>query len=84
MNTLDQVVQGETDEGSAIAVLGTSLQTLIAGQATLQQQLADALNGVTVSPAVQAKIDAAIAGQQANITAIQADIAAIPVPAAAS
>lgn len=59
MATLDQVIQDVQDETTAI----DSVSELIVG---LKQQLADALSGVTVPPAVQAKIDAVFTGLEAN------------------
>lgn len=65
MATLDEVLADVTDEKTAIA----SIATLIAG---LKQQIADALSGVTLPPAVQAKVDAVFAAAEQN----KADIAA--------
>ena len=69
MATLDQVLADVTAQTSQIA----SLATLTAG---IKQQLADALAGTTIPPAVQAKIDAVFAGLEANNAAVTAAIAA--------
>jgi altronate dehydratase len=58
MATLDEVLADVTDEGTQI----DSLSVLVAG---LKQQLADALSGTTLPPAVQAKVDAVFAGDDA-------------------
>lgn len=65
MATLDEILADVTDEGTKIDSLGT----LIAG---LKQQIADALAGTTLPPAVQAKVDAVFAGVQANKGKVQA------------
>ena len=72
MITLDQILADVTDEGTQIK----SLSTLMAG---IKQQLADALAGVTITPAVQAKIDAVFAGVEANKAEVVAAINA-PMP----
>lgn len=59
MVNIDDVLAEVTDEGSRL----DSIQTLIDG---IKQQLADALSGATVPPAVQTKIDAVFAGLTAN------------------
>lgn len=63
MATLDDVLADVTAEPTQIA----GLKTLILG---LAQQLADALAGVNLPPAVQAKVDAIFAGAEANKAAI--------------
>ncbi len=77
MATLDQILTDVTDEGTQI----DSLSTLMAG---LKQQLADALSGTTLPPAVQAKVDAVFAGVEANkgkvVAAINANTPAAPTP----
>lgn len=75
MATLDQVLQDIADEKTAIA----SVSELIAG---LKQQIADALSGVTLPPAVQAKIDQVFEGAEANKKALADALAAnVPPPA---
>ena len=59
MATLDEVLTDVADEGTQI----DSLSVLVAG---MKQQLADALAGTTLPPAVQAKVDAVFAGVEAN------------------
>jgi hypothetical protein len=59
MATLDQVLQDVADESSQI----DSLSTLTAA---LKQQVQDALAGVTLPPAVQAKVDAVFTGIESN------------------
>lgn len=75
MATLDEVLTDVEAEGTQI----DGLSTLTAG---LKQQLADALAGVTLSPAVQAKVDAVFAGVEANkqkvVDAINANTPAAP------
>jgi len=60
MATLDEVLAKVTEESGDI-------DSLIALMAGIKQQLADALAGVTLPPAVQEKIDAVFAGVQSNI-----------------
>jgi hypothetical protein len=57
--TLDQILQDVTDESSVI----DSVTALIQG---LKQQIADALTGTTLPPAVQAKVDAIFSTAEAN------------------
>lgn len=71
-NTLDEIASDVEAETTLIAGVGT----LIAG---LKQQVADALSGTTLPPAVQAKIDTIFAGTEANKTAL-ADALAANVP----
>ncbi len=59
MATLDQILDDVTAEPTQI----DSLSALIAG---LKQQLADALSGVTLPTAVQAKVDAIFTQAEAN------------------
>ena len=59
MASLDEVITAVAAEGTKI----DSLTTLTAG---LKQQLMDALAGVTLPPAVQAKVDAVFANVTAN------------------
>jgi hypothetical protein len=63
MATLDEVLTDVTDETTQIG----SLSVLTAG---LKQQLADALAGTTLPPAVQAKVDAVFAGVESNKAAV--------------
>ncbi len=74
MATLDEVLTDVTDEGTKL----DSLSALIAG---LKQQIADALAGTTLPPAVQAKIDAVFAGVEANKAKVQAALDANVPPA---
>lgn len=71
MATLDEVLASVADESTKI----DSLSTFIAG---LKQQIADALAGVTLPPAVQAKVDAVFEGVEANkakvVTAMDANV----------
>lgn len=59
MATLDQVLADVAEESTQI----DSLSAFVAG---LKQQIADALAGTTLPPAVQAKVDAVFAGVEAN------------------
>jgi ABC-type transporter Mla subunit MlaD len=74
MATIDQVVQDVADESTAI----DSVSTLVAG---LKQQLADALSGANIPPAVQSKIDAVFAGLEANKSKLATALTTAP-PAA--
>lgn len=65
MSTLDEVLADVTEEGTKL----DSLSTFIAG---LKQQIADALSGATLPPAVQAKVDAVFAGVESNKAKVQA------------
>lgn len=77
MATLDDILNNEADEATQIGVI----QTLVAN---LKQQIADALSGVTLPPAVQAKIDqvfTASAANKASLSAISAnDTPPVPAP----
>jgi hypothetical protein len=59
MATLDEVLAEVTDESTRL----DSIQALIDG---IKQQLADALAGTTIPPAVQAKVDAVFTGLTGN------------------
>ncbi len=63
MATLDQILTDVTNESSQL----DSLNALIQG---LKQQLADALSGTTLPPAVQAKVDAIFTDTEANAAKI--------------
>ena len=76
MSSLDDVLAATTKETTDIA----SLSTFVAG---LQQQIADALAGVTLPPAVQAKVDAVFAAVNTNDAAVVAAMAANVPPAPA-
>jgi hypothetical protein len=65
MATLDEVLADVAEEGTKL----DSLSTFIAG---LKQQIADALAGTTLPPAVQAKVDAVFAGVESNKGKVQA------------
>lgn len=69
MATLDQVLADVTAESSQL----DSLNALIVG---IKQQLADALSGATLPPAVQAKVDAVFTQAEANATKIATAISA--------
>lgn len=76
MATLDQIIEDVTAETTTIG----SISTLIQG---LEQQLADALAGTTLPPAVQAKIDSIFATAETNKAALAAALAAgVPPPPA--
>ena len=72
--TLDQILADVTDESTAI----DSIVTLITG---LKQQVADALAGTTLPPAVQAKVDAIFTAAESNKAKIAAALAANVPPA---
>ncbi len=82
MASLDDIISSEDDESGALTVLATGVQSLIDGQIVLQKQISDLLAGVTLPPAVQAKIDAAFAKSATNIQSIKDTIAKLPVPEA--
>lgn len=67
MATLAEQVQTILD---AVSVQSTKLDSVIALIDGLKQQLADALSGVTVPPAVQAKITEVLDGLSANAAKI--------------
>ena len=69
MATLDQILDDVTSEKTVI----DSISVLIAG---LKQQLADALSGATLPPAVQEKVDAVFAAAEANKAALAAAVIA--------
>lgn len=74
MASLDDVIQDMTDESTAI----DGLSALVAG---LKQQVADALAGTTLPPAIQAKVDAVFAAAEANKAKLAAALAAnVPTP----
>lgn len=78
MATIDQVLADVTAESTQI----DGISTLIAG---LEQQVADALSGATLPPAVQAKVDAVFAQAETNkgklATALATGAPATPAPA---
>lgn len=75
MATLDEVIADVADESTKL----DSLATFIAG---LKQQIADALSGVTLPPAVQAKVDAVFAAVETNkakvVAAMDANVPPTP------
>jgi uncharacterized coiled-coil protein SlyX len=74
MATLDEVLTEVAKETTDIS----SLTTFIQG---IQQQLADALSGVTLPPDVQAKVDAVFTNVTSNDAAVLAAMAAnVPPP----
>lgn len=77
MATLDEVLADVNEESTKL----DSLAVFIAG---LKQQIADALAGVTLPPAVQAKVDAVFAGVEANkakvVAAMDANVPPPPEP----
>lgn len=73
MITIDQVAADVTAQKTTIA----GLATLVAG---LRKQIADALSGATLPPAVQAKVDAVFTDLEANNKAL-ADALAANTPA---
>lgn len=77
MATIDEVLADTTEESSKI----DSLVVFIAG---LKQQIADALAGVTLPPAVQAKVDQVFAAVEANkgriVSAMEANTPPTPPP----
>lgn len=74
MATLDDVIAKITEQDTAL----DSVRALITG---LRQQIADVLNGVTLPPAVQAKVDAAFAQAEKNSAEIAEALAEnVPAP----
>jgi altronate dehydratase len=67
MATLDEVLAKVTEESTA----DDSIIVLLIG---IKQQLADALTGVTLPPAVQAKVDAVFQAASDNVTKINTAI----------
>jgi uncharacterized protein YcbX len=78
---LQQIVDSEGAEATALGQLATVVQTQQAQIATLTQQLADALSGTTLPPAVQAKVDEAFAASAANTATVAGILAALVPPA---
>lgn len=75
MATLDQVLKEVTAEGTQL----DSLSTLVSG---LEKQVAGALAGATLSPTVQAQVDAVFAQAQQNTTKIATALNSnVPAPA---
>ena len=68
MASLDDILADVSEETTSIA----GISTLIAG---LKQQIADALSGVTLPPAVQTKIDAVFSGVESNKQALATALA---------
>ena len=74
MATLEQVLADTT----AMSTRLDSVAALIGG---LQQQIAEALSGVTLAPAVQAQVDAIFAAAEGNLSQIDAALNAnVPAP----
>jgi hypothetical protein len=71
MADLDQALADIADEKTAIAGVATLI-------GTLRQQVADALSGATLPPAVQAKVDAVFAGLEDNKTALASALTTQP------
>jgi altronate dehydratase len=69
MATLDELLDKVTEE----ATVDESMLELLAG---LKQQLADALSGANLPPAVQAKVDAVFSKASENVTKINEALAA--------
>ena len=80
MATLDDIQANEAHEGTAIGQLADAVTALKEGMATLQQQLADALSGVTLPPAVQTKIDNAFAASKTNSDKVDEILSALVPP----
>ena len=76
---LQQIVDSEGAEATALGQLATVVQTQQTQIATLEQQLKDALSGVTLPADVSAQVDAAFTASAANTKAVQ-DILASLVP----
>lgn len=74
MATLDEVLAKVTEAN-------TKEDSIIALVSGLKQQLADALAGVTLPPAVQAKVDAIFDQASQDVTKIDAALAANVAPA---
>lgn len=71
MSTLDDLLTEVTKQQGEVA----SVQTFIQG---LQQQLSDALSGISLPPAQQQKVDTIFADLQANDAALAAAITTNP------
>lgn len=67
MSTLQDIIDNEASEATALSILATAVQTLLDTLKTLQQQLEN-------SP-TPAQIDAALAASKANSDAVAATIA---------
>lgn len=60
MEKLDQILAALKSESDTLDAVASNV-------ATLKQQLADALSGANLPPAVQEKVDAILSGAQANL-----------------
>jgi len=77
MSTLDETLAAVQDES-------TQIDGLVVFTQGLQQQIADALSGVTIPPAVQAKVDAVFTAIETNkakvVAAMNTSSGGTPVP----
>ena len=80
---LQQIVDSEGVEATALGQLATVVQTQQAQITTLEQQLKDALSGTTLPPEVQGQVDAAFTASAANTKVVQDILAALVPPAPA-
>jgi capsule polysaccharide export protein KpsE/RkpR len=75
---LEKIMTSLQDVLDAVTAESTKVDGIVALVASIKQQLADALSGTTLPPAVQAKVDAVFAGLTANATkldtALQANV----------
>jgi hypothetical protein len=80
MASIDDVLADEANEATALGQIANATQVLLANDASLKQQLADALAGVTLPPDVQTKIDAAVAASNGNVAAANQILANLAPP----
>ena len=67
LNRMEFRIMADLDQDlELIQQQGTQIDGVATLIATLRQQIADAMSGVTLPPAVQAKVDAVFAGLTAN------------------
>lgn len=83
MATVKQILDSEDHTNTALGQLATAVQQLKTGQATLEQELRDALANATIPADVQTDIDNAFAKSSANsasVDSILTSLAPIPAP----
>ncbi len=78
---LEKIMTSLQDVLDAVTAESTKVDGIVTLIASLKQQIADALSGTTLPPAVQAKVDAVFAGLTANATKLDTALNAnVPTP----
>jgi uncharacterized protein YoxC len=80
MATLDDILNDEAQDATALGQLATAVQTLLASVTTLQTELAAALAGTTLPTAVQAKVDQAFTNSKANTATVNSILTSLAPP----